>query len=75
MGWTASQELGPGGEDLFLAVVWVGGEQAADPPAEEEVEGEPDLDRVVGDVGATDLRKLVVDPLLGRDQLGSQIRV
>lgn len=73
MGWTASQELGPGCEDLFLAVAWVGGEQAADPPAEEEVEGESDLDRVVGKVGATDLRKLVVDALLGWDQLGSQI--
>ncbi|MBA4085783.1 MAG: hypothetical protein C0493_12780 [Kytococcus sp.] len=71
----AFQELGPGGEDLFLAVAWVGGEQAADPPAEEQVEGEPDLDRVVDDVGATDLRKLVVDALLGWDQLGSQVWV
>ena len=56
-----------------MAVAWVGGEQAADPPAEQEVEGEPDRDRVVGDVGATDLRKLLVDALLGWDQLGSQI--
>jgi hypothetical protein len=47
-------------------------QQAADPSTEEEVEGEPDLHRVLGDVGAADLGELGVDALLGGNQLGPQ---